>query len=120
MLARIWYDAWMDATADDPTRAALAWLLASDEPAVRYLTGGSCSATRTAGPRRPTRPGSWRGPRSAPAGRPAARRRLRGPALQQEVVDWGRSGPDEMLALNALRVLRAAGSPAVTVGDLAR
>ena len=23
---------------DDPTRAAVAWLLASDEPAVRYLT----------------------------------------------------------------------------------
>jgi hypothetical protein len=26
-----------------------------------------------------------------------------------EVVDWGRSGPNEMLTLNALRVLRAAG-----------
>jgi hypothetical protein len=25
-----------------------------------------------------------------------------------EVVDWGRSGPNEMLTLNALRVLRAA------------
>src|SRR5918993_5163912 len=38
MLARIWYDARMDDPADDPTRAAVAWLLASDEPAVRYLT----------------------------------------------------------------------------------
>src|SRR5918994_1287335 len=28
----------MDDPADDPTRAAVAWLLASDEPAVRYLT----------------------------------------------------------------------------------
>jgi hypothetical protein len=26
-----------------------------------------------------------------------------------EVVDWGRSGPNEMLTLNALRVLKAAG-----------
>ena len=26
-----------------------------------------------------------------------------------EVVDWGRSGPNEMITLNALRVLRAAG-----------
>jgi hypothetical protein len=25
------------------------------------------------------------------------------------VVDWGRSGPNEMLTLNALRVLKAAG-----------
>src|SRR5918993_446811 len=38
MLARIWYDARMDDPADAPTRAAVAWLLASDEPAVRYLT----------------------------------------------------------------------------------
>ncbi len=29
--------------------------------------------------------------------------------LAQEVVDWGRSGPNEMVTLNALRVLRAAG-----------
>jgi hypothetical protein len=28
---------------------------------------------------------------------------------QPEVVDWGRSGPSEMLTLNALRVLRSAG-----------
>jgi len=27
----------------------------------------------------------------------------------QEVVDWGRSGPNQMITLNALRVLRAAG-----------
>jgi hypothetical protein len=26
-----------------------------------------------------------------------------------EVVDWGRSGPNELLTLNALRVLKAAG-----------
>ena len=26
-----------------------------------------------------------------------------------DVVDWGRSGPNEMITLNALRVLRAAG-----------
>src|SRR5215207_7937890 len=38
MLGRIWYDARMDDPTDDPTRAAVAWLLASDEPAVRYLT----------------------------------------------------------------------------------
>jgi hypothetical protein len=38
MLARIWYDARMDDPAHDPTRAAVTWLLASDEPAVRYLT----------------------------------------------------------------------------------
>jgi len=28
---------------------------------------------------------------------------------QQDVVDWGRSGPNEMITLNALRVLKAAG-----------
>ena len=28
---------------------------------------------------------------------------------RQEVVDWGRGGPNEMITLNALRVLRAAG-----------
>jgi hypothetical protein len=28
----------MDSSGDDPTAAALAWLLSSDEPAVRYLT----------------------------------------------------------------------------------
>jgi hypothetical protein len=28
----------MDSSGDDPTVAALAWLLSSDEPAVRYLT----------------------------------------------------------------------------------
>jgi hypothetical protein len=28
---------------------------------------------------------------------------------QVEVVDWGRRGPSEMITLNALRVLRAAG-----------
>ncbi len=26
-----------------------------------------------------------------------------------EVVDWGRNGPNEMITLNALRVLKAAG-----------
>jgi len=26
-----------------------------------------------------------------------------------EVVDWGRSGPNEMITVNALRVLKAAG-----------
>jgi hypothetical protein len=26
-----------------------------------------------------------------------------------EIVDWGRGGPSEMVTLNALRVLRAAG-----------
>jgi hypothetical protein len=28
---------------------------------------------------------------------------------QNEVVDWGRRGPNEMITLNALRVLKAAG-----------
>jgi hypothetical protein len=32
-----------------------------------------------------------------------------GGARTAEVVDWGRSGPNEMITLNALRVLRAAG-----------
>jgi hypothetical protein len=32
-----------------------------------------------------------------------------GGSLTPEVVDWGRSGPNEMITLNALRVLRAAG-----------
>jgi hypothetical protein len=35
--------------------------------------------------------------------RPAGQRGM------QDVVDWGRSGPNEMITLNALRVLRAAG-----------
>ena len=30
-------------------------------------------------------------------------------SLPQEVVDWGRRGPNEMITLNALRVLKAAG-----------
>ena len=30
-------------------------------------------------------------------------------AVTPEVVDWGRSGPNEMITLNALRILRAAG-----------
>ncbi len=32
-----------------------------------------------------------------------------GSTITPEVVDWGRSGPNEMITLNALRVLRAAG-----------
>src|SRR4029450_2116334 len=28
----------MDSSGDDPTAAAVAWLLSSDEPAIRYLT----------------------------------------------------------------------------------
>jgi hypothetical protein len=32
-----------------------------------------------------------------------------GSKLHSEVVDWGRRGPNEMITLNALRVLRAAG-----------
>jgi hypothetical protein len=32
-----------------------------------------------------------------------------GSKTHAEVVDWGRSGPNEMITLNALRVLRAAG-----------
>ena len=32
-----------------------------------------------------------------------------GSTVTAEVVDWGRSGPNEMITLNALRVLRAAG-----------
>jgi len=30
-------------------------------------------------------------------------------SLPEEVVDWGRGGPNEMITLNALRVLKAAG-----------
>jgi hypothetical protein len=37
-----------------------------------------------------------------------------GQALPVEVVDWGRSRPNEMLTLNALRVLRAAGRISVS------
>ena len=43
---------------------------------------------------------------------PGGRRYWRSPGASGggvEVVDWGRSGPNEMLTLNALRVLRAAG-----------
>ena len=32
-----------------------------------------------------------------------------GSATSAEVVDWGRRGPNEMITLNALRVLRMAG-----------
>lgn len=32
-----------------------------------------------------------------------------GSAVTPEVVDWGRSGPNQMITLNALRVLKAAG-----------
>jgi hypothetical protein len=39
----------------------------------------------------------WRPPGTGPGSSPV------------EVVDWGRSGPNEMLTLNALRVLKAAG-----------
>jgi hypothetical protein len=42
----------------------------------------------------------WRPPGSRPGPAPV------------EVVDWGRSGPNELLTLNALRVLKAAGRPA--------
>ena len=38
--------------------------------------------------------------------RPPGTRTGAGPV---EVVDWGRSGPNELLTLNALRVLKAAG-----------
>ncbi|TDD10318.1 hypothetical protein [Nonomuraea diastatica] len=62
-------------------------------------------------------------PRAADALDELERRRLRdgrwraggrwwnppGRAYAQDVVDWGRSGPNEMITLNALRVLRAAG-----------
>jgi hypothetical protein len=33
-------------------------------------------------------------------------------AWNAEVVDWGQSGPSEMITLNAMRILRAVGSPA--------
>jgi hypothetical protein len=45
----------------------------------------------------------WKAPG---AGRDASRGKL---AWNAEVVNWGRSGPNEMLTLNALRVLRAVG-----------
>jgi hypothetical protein len=48
--------------------------------------------------------GYWWKP--APTGPDAAASQ---PAGAAEVVDWGRSGPNEMLTLNALRVLRALG-----------
>jgi hypothetical protein len=32
-----------------------------------------------------------------------------GSGVTEEVVDWGHEGPNEMVTLNALRVLRAAG-----------
>jgi hypothetical protein len=46
--------------------------------------------------------------------RPGGRRYWCPPGSQGsnvEVVDWGRSGPNELLTLSALRVLRAAGRP---------
>jgi hypothetical protein len=44
--------------------------------------------------------------RPMPLVRPPGTRAGSGPV---EVVDWGRSGSNEMLTLNALRVLHAAG-----------
>jgi hypothetical protein len=57
--------------------------------------------------RRRRRDGRWR-----PGGywwRPAGAGAGSGPV---DVADWGRSGPNEMLTLNALRVLGAAADPA--------
>jgi hypothetical protein len=47
--------------------------------------------------------GTWRA--TSPYWKPAGGRSVSG----AESVDWGRSGPNEMISLNALRVLRAAG-----------
>jgi hypothetical protein len=39
------------------------------------------------------------------------------PGYMQEAVDWGLSGPNEMITLNALRVLAAAGRVPFSPGD---
>jgi hypothetical protein len=39
-----------------------------------------------------------------------------GSARAPEAADWGRGGPNEMLTLNALRVLRAAGRAGAGIG----
>src|SRR3989442_1090472 len=49
----------------------------------------------------------WRRPNSGKGGRPSSREWWEPPST--DVVDWGRGGPNEMIALNALRVLKAAG-----------
>ncbi len=41
-----------------------------------------------------------------------------GSATHAEVVDWGRRGPDEMITLNALRVLRSAERGGVDFGGV--
>ena len=43
------------------------------------------------------------------AGNPAAAAGNRPQHHHSEVVDWGRSGPNQMITLNALRALKAAG-----------
>ena len=69
---------------EDPTTAALAWLLASDEPAVRHLARRDLLGEREGGAGRRRRGPDPGGPEGqGAAGRPAAGRRLRGPALQQ-------------------------------------
>jgi hypothetical protein len=121
------------------TASAVEWLLASDEPAVRLLTRrdvlGEHAAEEDvlAGPWvRATAAGS-RPSTASPAGAPR-RRATRWPSaaasgwpaipdgrwqpggywwsptrVKLDVVDWGRSGPNQMITLNALRVLKAAG-----------
>ncbi len=56
---------------------------------------------------------NWNGGGGGPTadGNPAAAGGNRPPAPSPpEVVDWGRSGPNEMITLNALRALQAAGA----------
>jgi len=64
---------------DHQTESAVTWFLESSEPAIRLMTR-----------------------RDLLGGPPA------GGSVTPEVVDWGRVGPNEMITLNALRVLRAA------------
>jgi hypothetical protein len=90
---------------DPQTDAAVTWLLNSGEPAIQLMTrrdvlGDQADALDEL-ERRRLADGRWR-----PGGRwwkPP------GGTISPEVVDWGQSGPNEMITLNALRVLKAAG-----------
>jgi hypothetical protein len=88
-------------------RAALDWLLASDEPGIRMLarrdllSEGAADEALTILRDRQQPDGTWH-----VGGRPYWRRSAIGPYW--DPADWPRSGPSLMLTLNALRVLRAA------------
>jgi hypothetical protein len=90
---------------------AVEWRLQSKEPAVRYLTCRDVLGERRADEalelvvQRRRADGRWHA--DGYWWRPP------GSAAYPDVVDWGRRGPNEMVTLNALRVLRMADRPVV-------